>query len=409
LSRDLVEDVVRWRNLIARALAATEGTVHDCLDRMRSARHDLPEPAPEPVHVAVDGGDKIVEFEGFSVYTLKSYAAAYSPQGAVAYARAAAVGVVIPPTEESSQVTYLREALEALSAARAVAESNAGLLLFDGSLVGAIKWHRPGYGEKGYTLSMALTEATRAIGRLAELGALSALGVDLEGGDCGEGFDCVAKVIKGARERPAAGKLAMLSAAELGGGSLEWVPALEVAEKLYFYKRAIEEAWDRGASVAFIAKRSRSRSLCEGAPRPDIVYAARVLDGPGMIADEALVRRGYVEIVNMPATTRELLPGLLGVPEFYRSRLGLARVYLRASKTAPVLQVDVVFDYKHGDWWREVERAVSRVLAVPQSRGYPLSLAVAHEHAVVSEAEALQAVRGLGLETVPLARGVLRI
>jgi len=407
LSGDLIEDVVRWRKLIARAVEASEETVHECVARMRGARQDLPEPAPEPVHVAVDGGDKMVEFEGFSVYALKSYAAAYAPHGAQAQARAAAVGVVVPPSEESSQVTYMRESLEALSAARALSESEAELLLFDGSLVGAIKWHRPGYGEKGYTLSMALTEATRAIGELASRGALDQLGVAV--GDCGEGFECVASVIAGARERPAAGKLAMISAAERVGGSLEWVPALEVAEKLYFYKRAFEEAWARGASVAFIAKRSRSRSLCEGAPRPDIVYAARVLDGPGMIVDEALVRRGYVEIVNMPATTRELLPGLLGVPEFYRSRLGLARVYLRASKTAPVLQVDVVFDYKRGDWWREVERAVSRILAVPQHKGYPLSLVHAHRHAVVSEAEALRAVRGLGLEAAPLARGVLRL
>jgi len=407
LSSSIGEDVVKWRRLIARAIEASEAA-HDCYAKMRAARHGLPEPSAEPVHAAVDGGDKIFEFEGFSVYAIKSYAAAYAPDEKPYSTRAAAVGVVVPPSEESRQVTYLRETLEALSAAHALAGSRAELLLFDGSLVGAIKWHRPGYGEKGYTLSMALTEATRAIGELAARGALDVLGVDV--GDCGvDGFDCVASVIEGARERPASGKLAMISAAERVGGSLEWVPALEVAEKLYFYKRAIEAAWARGASVAFIAKRSRSRMLCDDAPRPDIVYAARVLDGPGMIVDEALVRRGYVEVVNMPASTRELLPSLLGVPEFYRSRLGLARVYLKASPSAPVLQVDVVFDYKRGDWWREVELAVSRILAVPQRKGYPLSLVYAHKHAVVSEVEAVKAVRGLGLETAPPSRGVLRV
>ncbi len=399
----IVREIRSWRQIIRRVIEKAAHSTVNCRDRVRGLSRDPPGARDPGDHLAVDGGSKIVEYSGFVFYIARSWARSF-PRGKPR--SLAAAGVVLPPVEPDVQVGYMREALEAQAALDAMTGYES-LVLLDGSVTGVLRWYRPGFGGE-YTMRQALADAEETARWLVEEGHASMLGYT---GDCGGPgrYPCLSRLIRGSRERPVAGKMAMLAAAFEAPYGLDWTPAVEVAEKLYLYMRLFEEAWGRGARVVFVSKKSNRRRICRGAPHSDAHYVEKHVDAPALVVPEPPARRGYTEIMDLRGQgTRAFLPDILGIPGFYESRLAAAEAYL-VPRRGQVLHVDVVYDPSRARGVDELEEGVSLLLGAPSSGGYPVSLNVAHRHARVLE-QALQVyLRGAGLEKARLARSMLGV
>jgi len=426
--RDLAEEVLRRRDLIRAVIERVPRTGRSCQHEF----HTLPgSVGREIVHSAVDGGHALGAFEGFSVYVARAWGRVFPPRGEPV--EESAVGIVVPPENPEDRVSYYREALEALVAWRLMGTPE--IAFFDGSIRGAVRWWRPGYGRRGPSLSEMLREASAAILEAVEHGVLD---MDCPGPVEGSrlleedpGLRCVEEFIRDAPftgedrgKRPASNLLAMKLAAvrESGEFNVWWAIALEVAEKLYLYRMALEEAWRTGALPVFISKTSTGTRMC-GGPQSDFHILRKLYPlEEGYVVWDGSVMHGVLEVTGLAEPGKELegggkafLPRILGLHEFYMERMVVVEFYARLARGGPWLMIDLVLDgEKVGvpEQWEAkeiVEDALSRILSVPLSRGYPVSLIVAHRHARITRDQAQMYLNGLRLHSEPQARGMLNV
>ena len=433
LDKVMLEETIRARSMIQRILEAAPTTQGGDCSRVRL--RPLPDPARgQARHVAVDGGHHTAHFEGYAVYLARAWGRQFSQDPSWSRTeQAAAVGVVIPPENPEDRVSYYREALEAMVAARLV--DGAELVLFDGSIRGAIRWWRPGYGRRGPSLSEMLEEAERIIVESASKGLLdlpSCPKIDPESGMimAETGLRCVEEFVREAPfpgqdrgRRPASNLLAMRLAEARPESALDvmWAIALESTEKLYLYKVAIEEAWRHGATPVFISKTSTGTRMC-GGPSSDLyILRKRYPLETGVVLWDGSVMLGALEATGLEKRGerkgggKAFYPRILGLDEFYVDRLLIVEFYARLARNGQWLLIDLALDRDlygepgPGEAEAIVEDAVSRLLSVPLTRGYPLSLVVAHRHARLTPEEARYYLAGLGLRYEPRARGMLRL
>ncbi|MEB2836913.1 MAG: DNA double-strand break repair nuclease NurA [Desulfurococcales archaeon] len=340
-------------------------------------------------HAAEDGGSRVEDFEAYTLYIARGWAASYEAAGGgyrVSFeAEYSDVGIVLPQAYSEERVRLYRETLEALAALEVLPRIGGGLLLWDGSLRPLVAKHRPGASEAG------MAEAARILRDRLRLDLEEALG-ELE-------------KLWAQGEAPASPGLiaSRLEVEALGDRDYVWVALLEWAEKLLAVKRLLESAWRAGVTPLFITKTSRSTSLFGGI-LPDVYYLKR-LRRFDPFRTEHRILRGLEEFrgVEKGSLRGPLLPVEAGLDEFYRERLGLAELYVRLDAGAPILKVEVAFDAGQADPGRLeglVERSVEALQGLPRARGYPLGLSVAHRRARLAggDVERILAVLGLELE-----------
>ncbi len=372
----------------------------------------LPEPlGGEVVHAAVDGGHSMITFEGFTFYVVRAWAHLF---GRAREQGAGWLGVLIPPHEPEYRVPVYRDVLEsAVLLGDGVGQGwnlveEARLVLFDGSIRTALRWWR-GRDPSNRRMSERLREAEQS------LRALVAGGVEIPGVDAGDCLDgCVESLVAGAGRRPVAPWLAMYLAAEYPGiEGLDWIPVLEVVEKLYLLKRVLEEAWRQDGLVLFLSKHSTSSRLCRG-KHSDIFYLNRIHPvEPGYVLAEGPLLGAYEIARLVGVDVKQLYPPVLGIHDFYTRRIAAVEFYVRLQRGGPFLLGDLVIDVeRHMDMLEDpygaVEKALAMLLSTPVSQGYPLSLLVAHHHSRILPEEALAAARSMGLGAEHLARSMLR-
>ncbi len=415
VDKAVARESLLWRRIIQRIFQTQHSSLEACVKTIRSWWRSLPPPSDPGPQAAVDGGSKYVDYEGFYIYVIKAYGRIYgSPLPAP---QRAGVGLLLPPIEPDDQVSYLREALEAQVGLDLLGLGRPGVFLMDGSITGVLRWYRPGLGHE-YRLSDALGDADEAARILVEE-ALSEREVETllglpSGLDCGGPgpYPCLSRVLAEARERPVSGRLVMLAADRNVVATYDWAPAVEVAEKLYLYKRFLEEAWRLQVPVVFVSKTSVRRRICGKLPHSDVYYIEASRVGRGYVYWEGASATGYVEIMGIPRreTVRELLPGLLGIPEFYRRRLANVEAYVKLHDRGQVLHVDVPYDAASGrDPVEVLEEALSLLAGARQSKGYPTALQMAHREARITEKDVEVYMRGLGLTAARRARAMLGV
>ncbi|NOZ30627.1 MAG: DNA double-strand break repair nuclease NurA [Crenarchaeota archaeon] len=394
--------------------------------------YDLPEPKPVSGHAAVDGGNQSLQLEDFTFFAVRAWAYIHekgSGQGG------AFVGIVVPPHHTDYRISIYREILEAaslvgngISSTRNLAEE-ADLVLFDGNIRNSIRWWSPGAvrwenGEQPDLIN-DLERAADNIWNLYKSGLRLDTFSDL---NCDGRNDCIVEFITNPSRRPRTPEFIMELAMRGYDKGLfkdsKWITALEVVEKLYLYKEAIESTWKNGGYPIFLSKSSTSTRLCKE-KHSDIFYLRRIHGRnlkPGYIVWSESVQCGAYEITRLvtrkekqivpgdicagrkePRQKYRFYPRLLGLYEFYVERLGSIEFYVRLSKAGPFMNANLAFDMNIGlkdeDEVRAmVEEALARLASVPMTHGYPLSLMIAHQHARILPEEVLALARGAGLE-----------
>ncbi len=383
------------RDLIASILAGGRGEAGPCKSDVKWGRIRGGEAWPS--HAAIDGGQKVFEMEGYSVYAVRSYGILSGEE--VREHEEASVGLIIPPQGDSDRVSMYREILEAYTGSTLVPES--GAVLMDGAAWFVIWWWPKDLGPGSYLgkLEEAVSALRRASGRgVIDLPSDEPLATLAGEEDPPEGW-----------HRPYVPRILaeMYRAGELG--EAPWVTALELTEKLLVYKRLMETAWFQGSDVVFIAKTSKSTRLC-GGPLSD-THILRILHprDPGYTV-EGFVSVGAAEIAGVPQESAiRAYPEDLGLREFYVERLGVADFYVRLSPFKSILHVSLAFDsYRRTPMPGEIPPLVSsRLSELPLAEGYPATLSLAHERARISSEDAEVVARILRLGAEPGARRVL--
>jgi hypothetical protein len=345
-------------------------------------------------HAAEDGGSRVEEFEVYTLFIARGWAASYHAEGGRygigSEAEYSDVGLVIPPAYGEERVRVYRETLEALAAGEVLPRVEGGILLWDGSLRPLVARHRPGAADR---------EMARAAGELK-----SRLRMDL-----GEALEEIARMWREGEAPAAPGLVASrLSIEALADEDAGWIALLEWSEKLLAVRSLLQEAWGRGVTPVFVTKTSRSTSLFKRV-LPDVYYLKR-LRRFDPFRTEHTILKGLEQLrgVRREHLRGPLVPEELGLDEFYRERLGLAELYLRLDAGAPILKVEVAFDAgSTEDPGGMVERAVGALTSLPRARGYPLSLMVAHQKAHLGQGDVERVLSILGLELERRGRWVL--
>jgi hypothetical protein len=321
-------------------------------------------------HGAEDGGSRVVEFESFTVYMARGWAASYRfEEGGfrvLGESEYSDVGVMVPQERAEDRVGVLRDILEARAAAEAVSRMRGGLILWDGSLVVLAYSGRP----------------PRVGGRTREA-LRRRLGVGL-----GDALEWAARLwARG--EAPATPSILGESVGleSLGREDYEWVALLEWAEKLAAVRAFLEESWRRGVLPLFVTKTSRSTSLL-GRALPDIYYLRRAKPFEPFVA-KSRVQEG------LPGYELPYVPEALGLRSFY-SKVRRLEFYTRLDPGAPIVAVEAALppDWDAGEAF---ERALRGLMSLPRARGYPLSLIVAHERTHITDSDARRVLEALGL------------
>ena len=357
----------------------------------RFAWRPLPEPVEPGWHAAVDGGSSIVGVHDEDLFLVKGWAG-WWPDAEESYY--AAAGPVLPAPEAEYRVPVYREIVEYRVALEAAKNAKpGGILLFDGSASTAVKWWRHSQGREQKRLREALDNLERR---------------------AGIGRDEFLDRVVGGDELPYSYSVAVRLAAEKGD-PLDWLPGLEMLEKLLLLKEAVEEAWRRGAVTVFIAKTVRRSKYC-GGPRSDTYYIERAAPRePGMVEPDPVlsVAVGAPRITGIrgedSSLFREVFPRDYGVREFYLERVAVAESYVRLSPGGPVLLVGVLYDSSvESDPLSLLEKAVAGLAGLSMGRdGYPIPLQIAHRRAAVRHEEEAALSRLLA-ERRP-SRSMLRI
>ncbi len=413
--RSLIEAAEQKRSLIENvvwAFKAIGEELGETIERAGEKIHPLPYRGPASiVHAAEDGGSGRVDFEFYTVYGVKAWAASFKPNSGGEYvlvseARIADIGVVLPAGEEDTRIRFYRETLEAWSARQAIRESpSKGLLfLWDGNLTALLSGRKPWTGEAKHKSLRA--EAARLMGVRADDGSVEAL------------------VAEKHRERPLSTHGLVydyiLPASDerekkhLIAGYLEWIEKLESIRLLF------KEAFERDASLVFVSKTNRSRSLLGGA-FPDVYYlreaASRRLGGDNPFYTEPRVRRGAIEIEGGGETSggdcslEYYFPDPYG--RFFGCNIIVVDFYARLDPGGPILRIERAYPLEEAEplnpkWAEEaVEETLRLIQGLPRRSGYPYPLLTAHRQASLPRDELYAAVRILGLGAEKLGRGML--
>lgn len=399
--------------------------------------YELPSPKPVGKHAAVDGGNQSLQLESFTFYAARGWGYIHEKGGGQG---GADIGIVVPPHHAEYRITIYRDILEAaslvgdgVSGKRNLAEE-ADLVLFDGNIRNSIRWWSPGAVrlEDGEQIDLR-SDLERARDNIWDL-YNSGLRLDtISDLNCDSRADCLREFItRPPPTRPRTPEFIRELAMRGYDGDLfkdsKWITALEVAEKLYLYKRAIESTWVNGGYPVFLSKSSTTTQLCRE-KHSDIFYLRRIHGGKlkaGYIVWSGSVQCGAYEITRLisergatplvengmctarksPKQKYRFYPRELGLYDFYVERLGSIEFYVRLSETGPFMNASLAFDIDElagklrdlDDVRGVLEEALSRLVSVPMTHGYPLSLVIAHQHARILPEEAMALARGAGLE-----------
>ncbi len=388
----LIEAAIRRRDSLRRLVKLFYEEPED-VSFVRDKLRKLPAPRGSrvPPHAVEDGGSRFEDFEAFTIYAVRAWAALYTPNGgrfdSASEAEEADVGIVVPQAFPEDRVRIYRETIEAYTAARVVANASGGLLLWDGSFRVIVGRHRPGAAE------MPLSEAeSRAAERLG-----------LRPSDMYyELWRRVNSVVeRGLRDPPARSLIEeRLGLENLSSDDGVWVSFLEWVEKSMAFRLLLEDSWRRGVTPVFLSKTSRSTSLL-GKPLPDVYYLRMAKPVESFLTDYSVlhgiedIRAFKSKVVRGP-----FYPRHLGLDEFYRDLLGLAEFYVRLESGGPILKVEVAFNalrYGEDDVADLVEGVVSALSSLPLARGYPYTLLVAHSRARLTRDDMDRVLHALGL------------
>ena len=410
--RSLIEAAEQKRPFIGSVFEAVRTIREEMSAKLGEAERkirSLPYRGPGSVaHAAEDGGSGSVDFEFYTVYGVKAWAASFRPNGSGEYlvmqeARIADIGIVLPAGEEDTRIRFYRETLEAWASRQVIRGSPRGiLLLWDGNLTALLSGRKPWTSEA--RLKTIIDDAKRLLG-----------------------LSSVDEVVRGVVEKHSSRPLSVselvyeyvLPAGDrerkhLVAGFLEWLEKLESIRLLF------QEAFARGAAPVFIAKTNRSRSLLNGA-FPDVYYlreaASKRLGGDQPFYTEPRARLGAIEL-----EAGEVKPGRdcslkYYFPEPYGSYFGceiaVIDFYARLDPGGPILRVERAYPISEADLvdpeWRRnaVEETIELIQGLPRRSGYPYPLLTAHRQASLSRDELYAAVRVLGLGAERLGRGML--
>ncbi|MCE4603378.1 MAG: DNA double-strand break repair nuclease NurA [Aeropyrum sp.] len=355
--------------------------------------------------IAVDGGNRSLDFSDFTFYLARAWAGTQSGSEALYNA----IGVVVPPVEPEARISIYREVLEAYTALELVRRiEGPGVILLDGSPATALKWWRPGFARRDLMMSQALETAKRVLVDVD----LSILGIE-----CSVKGECVEDLVSKAVRRPASAKLGMILARSntYSAKDLRWLIAVEVAEKLYLYMSLLREAWRKSITPIFVAKTSRSSEAC-GGPLPDVAYlypAAPPEPSLAVLRRDAMVKIGIENILGLGGdeASGRFIPDVGDLRRFYTEMVAEVRTYVRLSPAGPILSVSALVPSSTPELLNPAEyiAEVLKPLIDISPSGYPLHLLIAHERAKVSSQDLESSLLVMGLSLEGVGRSVLRL
>ena len=375
--------------------------------------NSLPQPKTNPPsHSAVDGGSRRIDTEARTIFAVKAWGALFN-NGIAREESAAYVGSVIPPRHIEERIGMYREILEAHTALSIVPDG--GILLMDGSIRPVISWWIPVFTRRRGKLYKSISEAEKSITKILR-GSIDKLEDYLK--ECLEerlgGPTCIEVILKGSPIRPGSAEMAHRHWKAINEESSEWIILLEVAEKLYLYKKLLETAWGRGTLPVFITKTSRQNNLCGGV-NPDVHYIIRAEPRrEGYTLWDKSLGIGLYEIAGInrgDASASDFYPDIAGIRGFYEDRIALVEFYARLKRGGPVLLVGVVLPSEKVErdplYANDIARDVLASLQSIPGDGYPAPLFIAHHKAKITQGE-VDSVKGiLGLDAEAPGRYVL--
>jgi len=375
LNRSLIEAAGRkkWR------LRSFFGMTSEFAELLRTALTQMWVPIngghPPSSVVGVDGSLVSLDLRNMLIYAVTSVAVGFRRVGN-GYSESepielADIDVVIGKEMES--VTHLaREILEVKALREAIIRQDPSLVLVDGSLLAILMRPAPVLGRASLREMAAQFRESTGIDplELVEQGLREEVGRD--------------SIL---RQRP----LLVIDSVNPHALSEELIkPVLlfTYLEKLAALRQALDEAWRRGATVAYVAKRGISshfydryvrRLLKETIETPrarrlsDITFFD-LADTPGY----AVLPPQHGGGVHVEGATEHAAepPRELGLLDFYRG-VNIAITYVKLSPTAPALRVEIPL--RGGDPEEVVEDVVEAMLTLsPEGYPYPLTVADAH-------------------------------
>lgn len=370
-------------SLVERALAKSRELVHKVamaneMVKAGSGRpwHEVKEPLTPSALASIDGGSRVVEFKGFTLYLVQAVGVRYRMRGGGGYSLekrewCGEVDIILPPKFVRDRVSLYRELLEAYAARRLCQSGKSEIMLMDGSLASVLIKPRPG---SNVQLNVAL-EALKALTGVSVEHALNLLMEEVLDG----GFIAWRRLFE---DRVYSNEMQIpqerLAAA---------VAFLEHVEKLLHYMLLLECCTDTGTKLLFVSKTSRSTEMLNK-PFPDM-----------FLLDLAHMNPGYSEPIKLMMHQEKSLPGYLGLDSFFGS-VEITATYARLARGGPMLKLEYVGDPK------ELAEAVSMMMGVAAD-GYPYPLRSVHEEARISSDVVEQVVSVLNLELEETGREVV--
>ena len=357
---------------------------------------ELPPPVHEaPLHVAEDGGQRLIDFEAYSIYLIKAGAICIRPERnsykIVTEESVADVNVIVPPQRMEERLSLYREIMELWISRKILRACKPEMFLWDGSLRSLLLMKRRPEARYVRGYSKLLNEISKKIPDVSSL-------------------DDIADLILSSSERGPLSTLKIIrnkiGISSISDSDVEWISFLEWLEKLLLLSHFLEGAWEFGTTLMFITKTSRSTALFNKA-FPDVYYL-RQLKPFEAFRTTGKLKRSIFEVMGLSLSEAKklgpLFPMTNSIKEIFINKLGLIEFYARLERGAPLLKFEIAINLdKIGLVDSEVveevvAKALRKVLATPLINGYPISLRLSHLKWRVTNDEVDKVLQALGLK-----------
>lgn len=375
MNRSLIEVAEGKRNRLISFFIATT----DFAQKLKSALTEIWVPVSDihspPSVVGVDGSLVNLDLRNMLIYAVTSAAVGFKQEGdhylELEPIELADIDVVIGRDMES--VTHLaREILEVKAMREAIIRREPSLVLVDGSLLAILMRPAPVFGK------FSVREMSTGF---QEITGVDPLELIEEGLREEVGRDSIL------RQRPLL-IIDSVNPHRLNESLIKPLLLFTYMEKLAALRQALEEAWRRGVTVAYVAKRGISSHFYDTYVRKllgesisgteerhlsDITFFD-LADSPGY----AVMPQEDGGGVHVEKATEHMAkpPTELSLSSFYQG-VNIAITYVKLSSTAPALRVEIPM--RDGDPEGVVEDVVVSMLSLsPEGYPYPLTVADAH-------------------------------
>lgn len=346
---------------------------------------------------AVDGGQKTMEFKGFTLYGVGAASLLYTSFNG-RYLRAktfklADIDVLHPPSV-SERIDTFRETLEGKVGYLAATEG-VELLLMDGSLRSVLIAPKPLVGSQPAEISL-----DRMIGEAKDYfgeGIFNELVQELSR---------VLSDYEKLRNTPLTAQPMLERIRVLSDEMSRAIVAIEYVEKLATYRELLKKVFGKSLKLTFVSKRGRAQNYFrwlsseKGVPLPaDIMIFQYMTDGPGFskpIIPEEAGEKGRKKLKRMPS--------IVGLEEFY-SEVNVAITYVRLAKGTPVMKVEIPVLGRNIS--EGAIKEIMDLMAPISAGGYPFPLYEVDKVVRIPRADMVRIVRGLGLSHYLTGREVL--